>query len=166
MLKEITDFNKWGLLKKRKIFESYYLQMPRYSLTEAIGLDSSHYSFDFGYTSDYLRGCVIDGVVYGDTVLSVDETSPVVGEYKLYQNYPNPFNPSTTISWQSPVSGKVTIKLFDLLGREIETIVDEYYEAGKHSLLYNANFSLSSGVYFYQLKAGNYIETKKMMYIK
>jgi len=100
-------------------------------------------------------------------------------EYVLYQNYPNPFNPGTTISWQMPVSGRVTIKLFDILGREIETIVDGYYEAGKHSTLYIANSTLSSGVYFYQLKTENtsssspkrqagqfYIETKKMIYLK
>ncbi|MEJ5263607.1 MAG: T9SS type A sorting domain-containing protein [Ignavibacterium sp.] len=103
--------------------------------------------------------------VHGLTV-NVDNFLNSPFTYSLYQNYPNPFNPSTIINWQSPISGRVTIKLFDLLGREIETIVDGYYEAGKHSLLYNANSSLSSGVYFYQLKAGNYVETKKMMYLK
>jgi photosystem II stability/assembly factor-like uncharacterized protein len=90
----------------------------------------------------------------------------IITEFKLYQNYPNPFNPSTTISWQLPVSGRVTIKLFDMLGREIETIVDGYFEAGKHSTLYIANSALSSGVYFYQLKTENYIETKKMTLLK
>jgi hypothetical protein len=65
-----------------------------------------------------------------------------------------------------PVSGRVTIKLFDILGREIETIVDGYYEAGKHSTLYIANSTLSSGVYFYQLKTENYIETKKMILLR
>jgi len=65
-----------------------------------------------------------------------------------------------------PLSGKVTIKLFDILGGEVETIVDGYYEAGKHSTLYIANSALSSGVYFYQLKAGDYIQTKKMVFLK
>jgi len=98
--------------------------------------------------------------------VKVEDNKFTVKEFKLYQNYPNPFNPSTTISWQLPVSGKVTIKLFDILGREIETIVDSYYEAGFHSTFYIINSTLSSGVYFYQLKTENYIETKKMTLLK
>jgi subtilisin-like proprotein convertase family protein len=84
----------------------------------------------------------------------------------LYQNYPNPFNPSTTISWQSPVGSCQTIKLFDVLGREIETIVEGYFDAGLHSSSFIVNSSLPSGVYFYQLKAGEYVNTKKMILIK
>ena len=98
---------------------------------------------------------------------------PIINEYSLMQNYPNPFNPSTTISWQSPVSGNHTIKLFDILGREIETIIDGYYEAGKHSKLYIMHPTLPSGVYFYQLRVveqstgrGVYVDTKKMMLVK
>jgi streptogramin lyase len=87
-------------------------------------------------------------------------------DFYLFQNYPNPFNSSTTISWQSPVSSWHTIKLYDLMGKEIETIVNGYYEAGSHSTLYIINSSLSSGVYFYQLKAGKYIQTKKMILLK
>lgn len=73
-----------------------------------------------------------------------------------------------------PRGERITIKLFDILGREIETIVDGYYEAGNHSALYNANSELSSGVYFYQLHVGNpstgsgqvYVETKRMILLK
>jgi hypothetical protein len=86
--------------------------------------------------------------------------------FELYQNYPNPFNPSTTISWQSPISSWQTIKLFDVLGREIETIVEGYYETGSHSTLYIVNSSLPSGIYFYQLRAVDYVQTKKMILIK
>lgn len=99
-------------------------------------------------------------------VLPVEEGSAIAGDYKLIQNYPNPFNPSTTISWQSPFGSYQTIKLFDVLGREIETIVDGYYEAGFHSTFYIMNSTLTSGVYFYQLKAGELIQTKKMILIK
>ena len=115
-----------------------------------------------------LVGCVINGVVYGDTtVVNVDDYNPEIpNEYKLYQNYPNPFNPSTTISWQSPVGSKQTIKLYDVLGREIETIVDGYYEAGKHSTFYIINSTLPSGVYFYQLRIGDYVQTKKMILMR
>ncbi|MCS7054090.1 MAG: T9SS type A sorting domain-containing protein, partial [Ignavibacterium sp.] len=87
-------------------------------------------------------------------------------EFSLQQNYPNPFNSSTRISWKSPISGWHTIKLFDLLGREVETIVEGFYESGYHSTLYIINSSLPSGVYFYQLKVGDYIQTKKLIFVK
>uniref|UniRef100_A0A832G127 T9SS type A sorting domain-containing protein n=1 Tax=Ignavibacterium album TaxID=591197 RepID=A0A832G127_9BACT len=126
---------------------------------------------------------------YGQLMVSNDdETKNIPTNFVLNQNYPNPFNPSTTISWQSPVSGRHTIKLFDMLGREIETIVDDYFEAGKHSTLYIVNSALPSGVYFYQLRIGDpstssgslsgsgfstnsgggqsFVETKKMILLK
>ncbi len=93
-----------------------------------------------------------------------------VKSFELYQNFPNPFNPTTKISWQALVSGWQTLKVFNSLGQEVETIVDEYLEAGFHSKLYIVNSStgggLPSGVYLYQLKAGNVIESKKMILIK
>jgi len=108
-------------------------------------------------------------IAYDPTeITEVEEPYETLTEinFQLYQNYPNPFNPSTKISWQSPVGSHQTLKLFDVLGREIETIVDGYYESGPHSTLYIANSSLPSGVYFYQLKAGDFIQTKKMIYMK
>jgi len=90
----------------------------------------------------------------------------LLDKFILYQNYPNPFNSSTTISWQSPISGRVTIKLYDILGREIETIIDGYYEAGKHSTFYIPNSTLPSGVYFYMLQIGNFIKVNKMILTK
>ena len=95
-----------------------------------------------------------------------EEQNPIPTEFKLEQNYPNPFNPSTKISWQSPVSSWQILKVYDVLGREVETIVDEYLEAGFHSKLYIVNSTLPSGVYFYQLKAGEYVATKKLILIK
>ncbi len=88
------------------------------------------------------------------------------GDFKLEQNYPNPFNPSTKISWQSPVSGWLTLKIFDVLGREVETLVDEFREAGFNYTFYNVNSSIPSGVYFYQLKAGSFTQTKKMILLR
>ena len=90
----------------------------------------------------------------------------------LNQNYPNPFNPSTVISYQLPVSSNVTLKVFDVLGNEIATLVDEEKPAGSYEVEFNPvshsreSGNLSSGVYFYQLKAGNYFETKKMIMLK
>ncbi|HCY74905.1 MAG TPA: hypothetical protein DHV28_03215 [Ignavibacteriales bacterium] len=90
-----------------------------------------------------------------------------VDKFELYQNYPNPFNPGTIISWQSPVSSWQTLKVYDVLGNEVATLVDEYKSAGMYNVQFTMhNQQLSSGLYFYQLKAGDYSETKKMMYLK
>ena len=85
----------------------------------------------------------------------------------LSQNYPNPFNPSTTINYQLPTAGYVTLKVYDALGREVATLVNDYQIAG----IYNSkfiiqNYGLSSGAYFYQIKSGNYLQTKKMILAK
>lgn len=89
--------------------------------------------------------------------------------YYLSQNYPNPFNPSTIISYQLPVSSKVVLKIYDMLGREIETLVNKEQPAGKYSVSFNSaskGNSLASGVYLYRLQAGSSVETKKMVLIK
>lgn len=86
-------------------------------------------------------------------------------DFSLYQNYPNPFNPSTTISWQSPVSSWQTLEVYDVLGNEVATLVDEYKPAGSYEVEFDAK-GLSSGVYFYRIQAGSFIKTKKMILIR
>lgn len=86
-------------------------------------------------------------------------------EYSLNQNYPNPFNPSTKISWQSPVSNHQILKVFDVLGNEVVTLVNEYKPAGSYEVDWDAS-GLPSGVYFYQLRTENYVETKKMILLR
>jgi len=89
--------------------------------------------------------------------------------FKLEQNYPNPFNPSTKISWQSPVSSRQTLKIYDVLGNEIATVVNEEKEAGSYEVEFKSTVGsrqLASGIYFYQLQAGSFIETKKMSLLK
>ncbi len=86
-------------------------------------------------------------------------------EYALFANYPNPFNPSTIISYQIPYDGIVTLKIFDELGREVKTLVNGYKSQGRYSVNFNAS-QLSSGVYFYQLRSGNYSSIKKMVLLK
>jgi len=86
-------------------------------------------------------------------------------EYRLEQNYPNPFNPSTTIRFSLPLREQVILKVFDALGREVTTLVDKQMEAGEYSVVFNTS-GLSSGVYFYRLKAGNFVEQKKMVFVK
>ncbi|MBU0561757.1 MAG: T9SS type A sorting domain-containing protein [Bacteroidetes bacterium] len=95
------------------------------------------------------------------------ENTPLATSYSLENAYPNPFNPTTTISYQIPQAGNVTLKIYDILGREIATLVDEYKQPG----IYNTQFSilnseLTSGIYFYQLKSGSFIQTKKMLVLK
>ncbi|NNG27997.1 MAG: T9SS type A sorting domain-containing protein [Ignavibacteriaceae bacterium] len=103
---------------------------------------------------------------FDDNILTVDEESNlVVDDFKLYQNYPNPFNPSTTISYQIPQQEFVTLKVYDILGNEIAVLVNENETAGNYEVNFNAS-SLPSGIYFYQIKAGSFIETKKMVLVK
>ena len=91
--------------------------------------------------------------------------SNVLTDFLLEQNYPNPFNPSTIISYQLSVNSNVSLKVYDALGNEIGALVDEYREAGRYEIDFNAS-ELSSGIYFYKLQAGSFIETKKMMLIR
>jgi hypothetical protein len=86
-------------------------------------------------------------------------------EYSLSQNYPNPFNPSTIINYQLPVNNLVTLKVFDVIGREVATLVNERQEAGSYQATFTAK-GLSSGIYFYQLKTGSYSLTKHMVLLK
>jgi hypothetical protein len=82
--------------------------------------------------------------------------------YMLEQNYPNPFNSATTISYSISEKDKVTIKVFDILGREVAELVNEQKEAGTHTIKFDAS-NLTSGIYFYQIKAGKYSETRKLI---
>ena len=101
------------------------------------------------------------------------ETPPSIPlDYILYQNYPNPFNPSTTIRFSIPDKSTVTLKVYDMLGNEISTLVNEDKYRGIYNVTFNGT-NLASGVYFYQLRAVNpstsqegFIQTKKMMFVK
>ena len=111
----------------------------------------------------YLIRAFVSGVPTG--VEKVIELMP--SSFKLAQNYPNPFNPSTVINYQLPVSGHVSLKVYDILGREVATLVNEFQQAGSHNSQFSIqNSQLSSGIYFYTIKAGNFIETKKMVLMK
>jgi peptidoglycan/xylan/chitin deacetylase (PgdA/CDA1 family) len=111
-----------------------------------------------------------DGGILKLTPISTTEVNDqylAVNQYKLYQNYPNPFNPSTTISYQLSKAGFVTLKVYDILGNEVSTLVNEEKPAGVYNVEFRMqNLELSSGVYFYQLKAGDYVDTKKMILMK
>ena len=96
------------------------------------------------------------------------KTGTELGEvltYELSSNFPNPFNPATTIKYQIPNAGFVTLKVYDVLGNEVATLVNERKEKGRYQITFDASV-LSSGVYIYQIRSGNFIDTKKMILMK
>lgn len=97
--------------------------------------------------------------------VSVDRSVDLATEYVLSQNYPNPFNPSTTISFNLPQSGNVTLTVYNVLGQQVATLVNGALSAGTHSVPFNAS-RLASGVYVYELRAGSFIQQKRMMLVK
>ena len=99
------------------------------------------------------------------TGVSAEQETDLPENFGLSQNYPNPFNPSTVISYQLPENGMVRLQVFDMLGREVATLVDGRISAGEHSVTFDAG-NLSSGVYIYRLQAGNNVFTKKLTLIK
>ena len=143
------------------------LGWERYSLVKGFGIDSISSSFDFGSSVSHLKGCIINGIVYGDTtVVGVeDKGNTLPAEFSLSQNYPNPFNPTTNFEFQIANHGFVSLKIFDLLGREIITLVNEEKPTGVYKIRWNAG-NLSSGVYIYQLKTGSFNEVKKLLLLK
>jgi len=110
-------------------------------------------------------GSVILKTTNGGVSFVEEEIEEVPTEFLLSQNYPNPFNPTTKISWQSPVSSWQTLKIYDVLGNIVATLVNEHRLAGNYKVDFNAS-NLPSGVYFYQLQAGIFVETKKLLFLK
>ncbi len=129
-----------------------------------------YYKFDGQYGDDnfgVMLGCFIDGIKYGDTSLtSIRVVNNFVPQnYLLSQNYPNPFNPSTTIKFDLPKSSAVRLSVYDITGKEIETLVDEKLNAGSYETKWDGS-KYESGVYFCRLTAGDYTSTTKMLMIK
>ena len=111
-----------------------------------------------------LLGCIISDTIYGK-LTSVENIREMHQEYALFQNYPNPFNPTTIISYSIPESQLIEINIYDILGRRITTLIKEYKQAGIHTIEFNG-FNLASGIYYYQLNAGTFIQTKKFILLK
>jgi hypothetical protein len=102
---------------------------------------------------------------YKELVLDIEDGYLSPGTFRLFDNYPNPFNPSTTIKYQLPIQNYVALKVFDVLGREVAILVNGIEQPGYKSVNFNAG-GLTSGVYYYRLQAGNYIETKKLLLLR
>ena len=167
-----TELNNKGFTVERSVHN----QQSSVSKWESVGFvngkgtttQPNQYSFvdnNVGYGTYYYRLAQVnfDGTITYSREVEVNVGLPI--KFALEQNYPNPFNPSTVISWQMPVRSQVMLKLYDILGSEIKTLVNEIIEAGYHRFELNAS-SLPSGVYFYKLDAGNYSSSKKMILLR
>jgi hypothetical protein len=164
--KKIVDskvYSFWNIVTDIRTFSQ------NFGLTEKITIND-------GY-DDYwiLKGAVLNGDEYGDTTLvGIEENkSDIPTKFALSQNYPNPFNPSTTIKYSIPRSirrgehsvSQTTLKVFDILGREVATLVNKQQKAGNYEVIFDAS-NLSSGVYFYRLQSGSFVETKKIVLLR
>lgn len=124
---------------------------------------------DLGQANVYMvtkvDGAPAQGVALQIPVGVNDKVEKIPTSYTLEQNFPNPFNPTTSISFSLPVSGKVKLRVFDLLGKEITSLVDGNFEAGTHKVTFDAS-NIPSGMYLYRLESGSYIATKKMTVLR
>jgi hypothetical protein len=134
-----------------------------HSLNKGVEYYFSVEAFDGG--TDYYRGSYPSGIT--------EKQQPIVDQYKLLQNYPNPFNPSTKITYFIPASDFVVLKIYDILGREVATLVDKYQVKGEYRVTFTSK-NLASGIYFCQIQVGNpskgstryFVETKKMILLR
>jgi Secretion system C-terminal sorting domain len=114
---------------------------------------------------------IVDDLAFEGISVDVNETDNTIpNEFSLEQNYPNPFNPSTKIRYSIPSTSsgetqKVTLKVYNMLGNEVATLVNEEQTAGNYKISFNPS-GLSSGIYLYKLQSGNFVQTKKMIYLK
>ena len=136
-------------------------------------------SLDYGVVSTVHSLAVVGSSLYAGTrgagvwqrplsemITDIEENQGTLPwKFSLEQNYPNPFNPATIINYSVPKTAFVTIKIYDILGREIKTIVNEEKIAGNYSVQFNGT-GLSSGIYFYRMKSGDFVQTKKLVLLK
>jgi len=139
-----------------------------YGLAKGIGLVKMVYNQSWGYTNITYYDLVyarIDGIEYGKLITNIDYENILPVDYSLSQNYPKPFNPITTINYSIPKINHISIIVYNSIGEEVVRLVDKFQLVGNYNVIFNGN-NISSGVYFYQIKAGEYLETKKMLLIK
>jgi hypothetical protein len=142
--------------------------------------DQGNYWSDFSGSmwNEYIMGLGVDSDNYlyagtaGHGLFRTSNSTPVNRDrpkipltYNLHQNYPNPFNPSTRITYSIPKAGNISIKIYDIMGRELETLVNEYKNAGQYDVSFDAS-NICSGVYFYRLMVNDFVSIKKMVLLK
>ncbi|NCS90419.1 MAG: T9SS type A sorting domain-containing protein, partial [Ignavibacteria bacterium] len=150
--KEISEWKKIGFVSGN----GTSTELNNYSFTDN-SLASGNYSYR-------LKQIDFDGsFAYYWLNETVEVSTPV--EFALLQNYPNPFNPVTKIKYAVSIRQYTTLKVYNILGREVATLVNEYQAAGNYEVKFDAS-NLSSGVYFYKLQSGNFVQTKKLLLMK
>jgi len=162
-----TELNNFGFDIQRKLKNGNY-QSVGFVNGNGTTTEMNSYLFvdkkvDAGSYTYRLMQKDFDGTFAYSPEVEVEVELPMT--YALEQNYPNPFNPTTTIGYSIPVDNFVTIKLYDVLGNEVMTLLNEQKQAGKYEMLYNAS-NLASGVYYYQIQAGEFSQTRKLMLMK
>ena len=134
-------------------------------------------NYDGAFTADMLgfeSVSVVNAGFFNENIIGEAITAINSGDipvaFALGQNFPNPFNPTTTINFSIPESGHVNIMIYDILGRHVRTLVDKSHSAGNYSVMWDATdmngSKISAGIYFYTIKAGNFLSTKRMLFIK
>jgi len=153
--------------------KEFTFNMIQFGGTDTIELGREYLAAGFGLvfalieggSAPCLSGAIINGVHWGEPIVSVHETPNRPAEFSLHQNYPNPFNPLTTITFDLPGAAHVRLSVFDLLGRKLSTLLDEKREAGHHAIQFDGS-RISSGVLFYRLEAGTYTQTRRMILLR
>jgi hypothetical protein len=118
---------------------------------------------DIGYAFSY-NGYVLK-LGPGTPTSVKNEVAAIPKEFQLFQNYPNPFNPTTSIIYDVPRSSKVVLKIYNSLGQEVKTLVNDVQNAGKYTVTFNAS-NIASGMYFYRIQADGFTSIKKMLLLK
>lgn len=154
----LTDLTN-GNLKMQYDFRDVYASV----LSQWFGVSSAELNAVLSKGSGVLNPSL--PLIRPSMATSAEQPSALPTEYRLYANYPNPFNPSTTITYDLPNDANVTLKVYDMMGREVMTLVHEYQPAGRHQVQFHPN-GLASGAYIYQLQAGSFTDRKRMLYVK
>ncbi|MGQ9642780.1 MAG: T9SS type A sorting domain-containing protein, partial [Ignavibacterium sp.] len=162
-----TEVNNSGFYVERKILNGEWKSI---GFVPGAGTTTENRTYNFsdknltkGKYLYRLKQVDFNGTFEYSKIIEVDVVSPA--KFELAQNYPNPFNPNTSISFTIPQSGNVKLSVYNLLGQEITTLVNEYKEAGTHNIEFNAT-NLNSGVYLYKLESNGLTLTKKMTLLK
>lgn len=165
----IDEVRIWNIARTESEIQSTMNQALNGNEAGLIGywkFDEGTGTITYDATSNHNNGAISGATWVISGVLPVEETiGNIPEEFSLEQNYPNPFNPSTTIQFRIPNASFVNLKVYDILGREVATLVNEEKPVGSYDVNFNAS-QLSSGIYFYKLRAGNFVETKKMILIR
>jgi|WetSurMetagenome_2_1015567.scaffolds.fasta_scaffold111421_1 hypothetical protein len=167
----VTEVNNFGFeIERASALTSLIQDWEKVGFVQGNGNSNSPKEYSFtdipnGGTKFIYRLKQIDndGNYKYSSVVSIE--IKVLNEYTLNQNYPNPFNPSTVITYSIPISSKVTLTVYDVLGKLITTLVNEKQESGSYSVNFNAS-GLSNGMYFYKMQSDNFVKTNKMLLLK